>query len=388
MASKMIKVVGLSSSQGDPIDVPLTQVKSLVTVHDVLEDLKQDSPVALDADNRIPVQVRTIALQGVVDYLALDHQNPIVKDETKIEITYEGLAKEYTLSDWEEKFFLEHGQADGEFNFDKIYKLAEAAMNLHYQRLIDATTTALANNLKGNSKDQMRAKLHLVDDITITPNDERKIKQWGLTYNSPYFMPSDLEKIAELKLTKKSVLGDDYEENQIVKNLTAKNIALIEEYNLTAETNVNDIDLNDLSQADKNDVERFNLHFNSNFTDVIDAIKFALRDGPNERYVFKGKQLTVNADIKKDNNHFIDFMAHVRDLISKLTVIENKKKNLKYIVDSLKEIKKDIRKIKQIIAFLGKTDLNDPDFAEKNDLVRKLIDNENIKRKFGDLVKQ
>ena len=58
-------------------------------------------------------------------------------------------------------------------------------------------------------------------------------------------------------------------------------------------------------------------------------------------------------------------------------------KRIESIVKNLQDIHKEVAETKNIIETLGKINLNDPLFKRKNELVRKLIDNENIQRKYG-----
>jgi S-phase kinase-associated protein 1 len=147
--------VTLVSADGETFRMLVGTIKGrIVTVEHVLEDVGTNGQIPLP-------NVAGKVLARVCEFANWDIQNPTESDETK---------------KWCEDFMMfSDASRDGE-NFELLL----AANYLGYNRLLDVTCAAVANQIRGKTPEEIRARFHIPDDLTPEEKAEiQKENEWA-----------------------------------------------------------------------------------------------------------------------------------------------------------------------------------------------------------------
>ncbi len=160
--------VSLMTQDGTPFTLDREIAFRSVTIRNMVEDVGEEM-------EHIPLpNIDARIFSRIIEYLEHYRGKP-VPEENEEEDRQDG-GRDSNLDEWEQNFF----QWTDDFTQSDNLELILAANYLDIKQLLDSSCKAIANEIKGQSPEQIRQKFNIKNDFT--PEEEeaaRKDNEWA-----------------------------------------------------------------------------------------------------------------------------------------------------------------------------------------------------------------
>ncbi|KAF8362560.1 skr-1 [Pristionchus pacificus] len=157
-----VRTVKITSSDGEPFDVPRDVIKLSQTINTLLQDLGLDESEN-DGQDPIPLQnVNAAILKKVIAWCTFHKDDPpMAEDNDQRE------KRTDDIPSWDTEFL--------KVDQGTLFELILAANYLDIKGLLDVTCKSVANMIKGKSPEEIRRTFNIKNDFT--PEEEEQIRK-------------------------------------------------------------------------------------------------------------------------------------------------------------------------------------------------------------------